>query len=141
MSKYTTGSELLPSQVNPRTGAFERITTHVSTVMGKAWFFLLMLLLVIIWAGSFWAFKDLNTWELIINTATTIITFLMVFLIQNTQNRDVKALHHSLNAIARADYAILTAMVNKLPIEEREPFRTAMEEVRQAIGVELQESG
>lgn len=67
--------------------------------MGRPWIFIIALLLLIIWAisGPFLGFS--NTWQLIINTSTTIITFLMVFIIQNTQNRDNMAINLKLDTI------------------------------------------
>jgi low affinity Fe/Cu permease len=80
-----------------------RVFAHRSSVMlGSAWAFTGAVLVILIWllTGPIFNFSD--TWQLIINTATTIITFLMVFLIQNTQNRDAKAMHLKLDELIRA---------------------------------------
>ena len=71
-------------------------------VLGSAWAFVLALAIIVVWAitGPTFGFSD--TWQLIINTGTTIVTFLMVFLIQNTQNRDAKAVHLKLDELIRA---------------------------------------
>ena len=69
---------------------------------GKPAAFLIALAIIIIWAASGPLFGFSDTWQLVINTSTTIITFLMVFLIQNTQNRDAKAVHLKLDEIIRA---------------------------------------
>ncbi|PYL52386.1 MAG: hypothetical protein DMF33_07545 [Verrucomicrobia bacterium] len=71
-------------------------------MLGSAWAFSGAMLVIIVWllTGPIFHFSD--TWQLIINTATTVITFLMVFLIQNTQNRDAKAMHLKLDEIIRA---------------------------------------
>ncbi|PYJ90405.1 MAG: hypothetical protein DME71_06110 [Verrucomicrobia bacterium] len=71
-------------------------------MLGSAWAFSGAMLVIIVWllTGPIFQFSD--TWQLIINTATTVITFLMVFLIQNTQNRDAKAMHLKLDEIIRA---------------------------------------
>ena len=71
-------------------------------MLGSAWAFGGAMLVIIVWllTGPIFQFSD--TWQLIINTATTVITFLMVFLIQNTQNRDAKAMHLKLDEIIRA---------------------------------------
>lgn len=66
-----------------------------SNVLGSAWVFVLALLIIASWAATGPMFGFSDTWQLIINTGTTIVTFLMVFLIQNTQNRDAKAVHLS----------------------------------------------
>ena len=80
-------------------GVFARKT---STVLGSAWAFVLALLIIVIWALTGPTFHYSDTWQLIINTGTTIVTFLMVFLIQNTQNRDAKAVHLKLDELIRA---------------------------------------
>jgi low affinity Fe/Cu permease len=80
---------------------FTRFTSEVSSAMGRPWIFALALMLLVLWAlsGPLLGFSD--TWQLIINTSTTIITFLMVFIIQNTQNRDNLALNLKLDAIMK----------------------------------------
>lgn len=78
---------------------FTRFTTKVASILGRPWVFAVAVGVLIIWgvSGPVLGFSD--TWQLIINTSTTIITFLMVFIIQNTQNRDSEALHIKLDAI------------------------------------------
>lgn len=84
---------------------FRRIAAKVSAWTGSASAFLLALIIVIVWAVSGPAFNFSNTWQLFINTGTTIGTFLMVFLIQNTQNRDGKAMQLKLDELIRATRA------------------------------------
>lgn len=81
---------------------FRPIANRVSTWAGSANAFLGAILIVLVWAstGSLFHFSD--TWQLVINTSTTIVTFLMVFLIQNTQNRDGKAMQIKLDELLRA---------------------------------------
>jgi low affinity Fe/Cu permease len=90
---------------------FTRFTSSVAMAMGHAWVFIIALAALIIWAlsGPLLGFSD--TWQLIINTSTTIVTFLMVFIIQNTQNRDNLALNLKLDAI-----------MNKMGIEKEDLF-------------------
>jgi low affinity Fe/Cu permease len=78
---------------------FTRFAGKASEMTGSSWAFLTAVAVIIIWAvtGPLFGFSD--TWQLVINTGTTIITFLMVFLIQNTQNRDAKAIHLKLDEI------------------------------------------
>src|ERR1044072_3486588 len=80
---------------------FTRFTTTVSTWLGRPWVFIAALGILILWgiSGPILGFSD--TWQLIINTSTTIITFLMVFIIQNTQNRDNIAMNIKQDAIMR----------------------------------------
>jgi low affinity Fe/Cu permease len=80
-------------------GVFARKT---STVLGSAWAFVCAILIIVLWAMTGPTFHYSDTWQLIINTGTTIVTFLMVFLIQNTQNRDAKAVHLKLDELIRA---------------------------------------
>ncbi len=79
--------------------AFRLFARNTSAVLGTAWSFVIALLTIIIWAGTGHIFGYSDTWQLIINTGTTIVTFLMVFLIQNTQNRDSKAVHIKLDEL------------------------------------------
>lgn len=82
--------------------AFRKAASRVSVAAGSATTFLGALLVVIVWASTGPLFNFSNTWQLIINTGTTIGTFLMVFLIQNTQNRDSKAMQLKLDELLRA---------------------------------------
>lgn len=81
---------------------FRKSASRVSTWAGSAGVFLAAVLIVVIWAISGPLFHFSDTWQLVINTGTTIVTFLMVFLIQNTQNRDGKAVQIKLDELIRA---------------------------------------
>jgi low affinity Fe/Cu permease len=82
--------------------AFRVFARKSSAVLGTAWSFAIAIVIIVVWGitGPMFHFSD--TWQLIINTGTTIVTFLMVFLIQNTQNRDAKAVHLKLDELIRA---------------------------------------
>src|SRR6266550_3996883 len=82
--------------------AFRIFAKRSSIVLGSAWAFASAVLVIVIWGLTGPTFHYSNTWQLIINTGTTIVTFLMVFLIQNTQNRDAKAAHLKLDELIRA---------------------------------------
>jgi low affinity Fe/Cu permease len=82
--------------------AFRVFARRSSKIFGSAWAFIIALLIIVVWAITGPTFHFSDTWQLIINTGTTIVTFLMVFLIQNTQNRDAKAVHLKLDEIIRA---------------------------------------
>jgi low affinity Fe/Cu permease len=84
---------------------FRKFANRISTWTGSASAFLLAFAVVVVWAVSGPAFHFSSTWQLFINTGTTIVTFLMVFLIQNTQNRDGKALQLKLDELIRASSA------------------------------------
>ena len=81
---------------------FRRFSHRVSEFVGSPWMFVMALLIIVFWALSGPAFGYSDTWQLVINTGTTIVTFLMVFLIQNTQNRDSRAQHLKLDELLRA---------------------------------------
>ena len=81
---------------------FRRFAHVASQVVGSAWAFVFAVLVIVAWAATGRVFGFSDTWQLVINTGTTIITFLMVFLIQNTQNRDAKAIHLKLDELIRA---------------------------------------
>ena len=82
--------------------AFRWFACAVAEFVGSAWAFTAALVLVLVWAVSGPLFGFSDSWQLVINTATTIATFLMVFLIQNTQNRDAKSIHLKLDELIRA---------------------------------------
>jgi low affinity Fe/Cu permease len=81
--------------------AFRIFARRSSMVLGSAWTFASAILIIVIWGLTGPMFHYSDTWQLIINTGTTIVTFLMVFLIQNTQNRDAKAAHLKLDELIR----------------------------------------
>lgn len=99
---------------------FTRFARVASTVTGKPITFILAVVIIITWAilGPFFGFSD--TWQLVINTGTTIITFLMVFLIQNTQNRDTEALQIKLDELIRSSRRARNAVLNLEQMDERE---------------------
>ena len=82
--------------------AFRVFARRSSIMLGSAWAFAGAVLVILVWLLTGPTFHFSDTWQLIINTATTVITFLMVFLIQNTQNRDAKAVHLKLDELIRA---------------------------------------
>src|ERR1700739_92664 len=85
--------------------AFRIFARHSSSILGSAWAFIGAILIIVVWAATGPMFHFSDTWQLIINTGTTIVTFLMVFLIQNTQNRDAKAVHLKLHEVIRVTQA------------------------------------
>jgi low affinity Fe/Cu permease len=81
---------------------FARLAARISQITGSYWAFMSALTVCLVWAISGPVFGFSNTWQLVINTGTTILTFLMVFLIQNSQNRDSKAVQLKLDELIRA---------------------------------------
>ncbi len=137
---------LMPSEVSSRIGFFDRFAGLAAKLASRAPFFAFCLLLVIVWLvqgvilvaakGSLHAFLD-SQYQLEINTTTTIITFLMVALLQNSQTRTDQATQHKLNAIADGLADLMEHMATQFPDSSLD---TDMEELRAAIGLETRES-
>lgn len=121
----------MPSEVSGRVGAFDRFAENVADIASRAWFFAFCVLLIVLWAPSIIFLRNIDTWQLIINTATTIITFLLVALLQNTQTRADLAIQHKLNAISEALIDLMEH--NQLSSED-------IAELQAAIGLERKES-
>jgi low affinity Fe/Cu permease len=98
----------------PTSDRFAQFAAGASSYLGSRWAFSTAVLVIVAWAvtGPIYHFSD--TWQLVINTGTTIVTFLMVFLIQNTQNRDARAINLKLNELI---YAITEAKNQMIDIE------------------------
>lgn len=91
---------------------FRKLSVKVSSVAGSPYAFILSFLVILFWATSGPLFNFSDTWQLVINTGTTIVTFLMVFLIQNTQNRDSKAMHLKLDELIRSHRAARDSFID-----------------------------
>jgi low affinity Fe/Cu permease len=100
--------------------SFRHFARKASAVLGSAWAFIGALVIIGVWGltGPMFHFSD--TWQLIINTGTTIVTFLMVFLIQNTQNRDAKAMHLKLDELIRAVQGARNRLVDLEKLSDEE---------------------
>jgi low affinity Fe/Cu permease len=112
--------------------AFSRIAGRTALFVGSPWMFLFAAAIVVVWGvlGPVYHYSD--TWQLVINTGTTIITFLVVFLIQNTQNRDAKAIHLKLDEIIRSIHHAHNEMIDieKLSDAELEELAKRYENVK-----------
>ncbi|TDC30205.1 hypothetical protein E1261_13910 [Kribbella albertanoniae] len=125
----------MPSDVPARVGFFDRFASAASRFASRAWFFAFCVLLVLVWAPSYFLIGSVDTWQLIINTATTIITFLMVALLQNSQTRADAAVQDKLNAIAAALADLMQAHAG-----DSAELRDKTRELRKAVGLEDRES-
>ena len=120
--------------------AFRIFARRSSEVLGTAWAFIGAIVIIAVWAMTGPMFHFSDTWQLIINTGTTIVTFLMVFLIQNTQNRDAKAVHLKLDELIRALQGARNHLVDleKLSDEElkglEEQFTRLREQAQENTG-------
>ena len=100
--------------------AFRVFARRSSVMLGSAWAFAGAVLVIAVWLVTGPTFHFSDTWQLIINTATTIVTFLMVFLIQNTQNRDAKAVHLKLDELIRAIKDARNELVDREDLSDEE---------------------
>src|SRR5881396_1355907 len=114
-----------------REDIFTRFTSWASAMLGRPWVFMLALGVLLVWAisGPLLGFSD--TWQLVINTGTTIVTFLMVFIIQNTQNRDNLALQLKLDELIRVTKGAHNLMLDleQLDDEHLERLRQVYEKL------------
>jgi len=112
-------------------------------MMGRPVSFILALLIIIVWASTGWFFHFSDTWQLVINTGTTIITFLMVFLIQNSQNRDSQAMQLKLDELIRAVEGAHNALLNLEELTENDLDRIRMRyiDLAKKAREELQKGG
>ena len=118
---------------NHRLSLFARMANGVAHASGKPVTFILCCIVVVVWAVSGPVFHYSDTWQLVINTGTTIVTFLMVFLIQNTQNRDGAALQAKLDELIRVTKEARNDLVGveKKPERELEQLRENCEAAAQ----------
>lgn len=112
-------------------GTFDRFAARASDFVSEAVFFLGCVLLVVIWLPSYFAFRNIDTWQLVINTATTIVTFLLVALLQNSQRRNELAMNAKLDALADG---LADLMEGVAP--DNAKLQSDMRELRTAVGLE-----
>jgi len=109
---------------------FRKFAQKTAQIVGTSWVFILAVLIILVWAITGPMFHYSDTWQLVINTGTTIITFLMVFLIQNTQNRDAKAIHLKLDELIKGVKGARTGFVNLEQLSDEELERLQEEFAR-----------
>ena len=105
---------------NKKTNLFEKFSNWATNATGSSTAFIIAITIIIIWGVTGPIFKYSDTWQLIINTGTTIVTFLMVFLIQKSQNKDSKAVHLKLNELLASHQGASNRMVDIEDITEKE---------------------
>jgi hypothetical protein len=110
---------------------FDRFAEASAGFVSRAPFFVACVLLVVLWAPSFWLFPNVDTWQLVINTATTIVTFLMVALLQNSQHRAEQAIHQKLDAVADGLADFMEHLGGDQP-----GFAKDIDDLRRSVGIE-----
>ena len=120
--------------VETRGDAFGKFSSSASAWLGSKWAFVGAVAIIVGWAGTGPIFHYSNTWQLVINTGTTIVTFLMVFLIQNTQNRDARAINLKLDELIHSIDAAGNQMmdIEKLSDKELDELQARYEKIRAA---------
>ena len=103
-----------------KTNQFERFSNWATNATGSSAAFITAIVIIIVWGATGPVFKYSDTWQLIINTGTTIVTFLMVFLIQKSQNKDSKAIHLKLNELLASHQGASNRMVDIEDLTEKE---------------------
>ncbi|KLN70158.1 MULTISPECIES: low affinity iron permease family protein [Rhodococcus] len=114
---------------------FDRFATYVGARTSQGWFVVVCMVIVVLWAPSFFLLGTIDTWQLIINTVTTIVTFLLVALLQNTENRSDDAVQHKLNAIADSPADLMKQFA-----QQHSELDQDLRELRLAVGLEEHES-
>src|SRR6185295_6974328 len=99
---------------------FRKFSIAAANALGSSWMFIANVLLILIWLGAGPFFNYSDTWQLIVNTATTVFTYLAVFLIQNTQNRDATAIHLKLDELIKGVGGARTHLVNLENLSDEE---------------------
>jgi low affinity Fe/Cu permease len=124
------------ASTNPLHSAFQHFAIRASDVVGSWGAFMIAVAVILAWAITGQLFDYSDTWQLWINTGTTIVTFLMVFLIQYTQNRDAKAMHLKLDELLRSIKGARTEMINlkNLSDEELEKLEKAFDRLARYAG-------
>lgn len=111
---------------------FRKFSISASNALGSPWVFVVNLLLILVWLGTGPMAHFSDTWQLVVNTATTVITYLAVFLIQNTQNRDAKAVHLKLDELISSIAGARNRLVDleNLSDEEIEELKAQFKELK-----------
>jgi low affinity Fe/Cu permease len=119
---------------------FRKFAAKAADAVGSSWAFLLATVIIVVWALTGPLFHYSDTWQLVINTGTTIITFLMVFLIQNTQNRDAKGIHVKLDELIKATSGARNDVID-LDVLSDEQLKHLEEEYKKLCQANIEQGG
>ena len=124
-------------------GRFSRFARATAQVTGRPHSFLVAAFLILVWFATGPLFGWSDTWQLVVNTGTTIVTFLMVFLIQNTQNRDTEAIQLKLDELIRATQGAHNALLGleELEDESLDEFRRKYQALARLARIEVRSGG
>jgi low affinity Fe/Cu permease len=103
-----------------RQDSFHKLSVKISNKLGNAWAFFIAIFIILLWGLTGPIFNYSDTWQLIINTGTTIVTFLMVFVIQNTQNRDGRAMQLKLDELIKSSHSARSKFVDVEDLNDSE---------------------
>jgi low affinity Fe/Cu permease len=120
-----------PSDVGQRRGRFDRFAEISATFVGRAAFFATAVIVVVLWMPLIAVFESVDTWQLVINTATSVIAFLLIALLTNTERRGDRALHRKLDIVA-------VALAELMASQDDDRLRDSIEELRTAVKLEEQ---
>jgi low affinity Fe/Cu permease len=122
---------------------FRSFANRTSAAVGSPWAFVFAVAVIVVWGASGPIFHFSDTWQLVINTSTTIITFLMVFLIQNTQNRDAIAVHLKLDELIKGVSGARTKLVDleNLSDKELEDLQEEFKRIHEREAKQLEKAG
>lgn len=116
----------------PHRSVFDRFAEGAANFVSRGPFFALCLLMVIVWLPTILIFKDVDTWQLVISTITSVSAFLLIALLQNSEQRYDEALHHKIDAVAAA----LADVIDYQQEGDPERLRRHLEDLRAAVGLE-----
>jgi low affinity Fe/Cu permease len=119
-------------QARHELGRFDRFADRASRFVSEAAFFLIALVFVLVWIPTIFLFSSIDTWQLVINTVTSVMAFLLIALLQNSERRYDEALHHKVDAIAQG----LVTIMRHLDDADAEDLRRSTAELRESIGLE-----
>jgi low affinity Fe/Cu permease len=124
-----------PSQLEDSANRFDRFAEGVSQFVSKGWFFTASVVVVLLWFPTLLLIPSIDTWQLVINTLTSVLAFLLIALLQNSERRYDDALHRKIDAIA-AGLAEVMERIDERDGPEESPLREKVENLRESIELE-----